>query len=152
MRPVENPSTGETQIPDNRADRSIPELFRRLRDETANLFRQEMALAKAEVTEKAVTFSRNGIYLAVGGLVAYAAFIFLLLGLNRLIEIGLARIGASEAVSFWVAPLIIAVVVGAIGYGLIQKAVHTLKHERVAPQKTVQTLQENKEWLKQKMR
>jgi hypothetical protein len=152
VRTVENPTTGETtNIPDGRTDRSIPELFRRLRDETSTLFRQELELAKAEMSEKAAKFSRNAIYLAIGGLIAYAGLIFLLLGLGRLVYLGLLRIGASDAVALWVAPMVIAVVVGAIGYGFVQKAISTFRHERVAPQKTVQSLQENKAWLKQKM-
>jgi xanthine/uracil permease len=103
------------------------------------------------MSEKASRVSRNSIYLAVGGLVAYAGFLFLLLGLSRLILIGLDRLGVDPVVALWVAPMIIGVVVGAIGYGLIQKAISTLKRESMTPNKTVQSLQENKEWIKEKM-
>lgn len=132
-------------------ERSIPELFRRLRDETTTLFRQELALAKAEMSEKAARVGRNSMFLGVGALVAYTGLIFLLLGLSRLIWMGLDRAGVAPQVSLWVAPMIVGVIVAAVGYGLIQKALSTLKRERVAPEKTVQSLQENKEWLKQKI-
>lgn len=149
MRTVENHTTAETH--EARVDRSIPELIKRLRDETTTLFRQEVALAKVEMSEKVSRVSRNGIYLAIGGLVAYAGLVFLLQGLSRLILVGLIEAGVSEGVAVWVAPMIVGVVVGAIGYGFIQKAISTLKREGVKPEKTVQSLQENKEWVKQKM-
>jgi len=149
MPTVENHTSTETH--EVRVDRSIPELFKRLRDETTTLFRQEVALAKAEMSEKASRLGRNGVYLAIGGLVAYAGLIFLLLGLSRLVFLGLERANVAASVALWVAPMIIGVVVGAIGYGFVQKAVSAFKRESVAPEKTVQSLQENKEWLKQKI-
>ena len=150
MRTVENQTPAETQDP--YMNRSIPELFRRLRDETTNLFRQEVELAKAEAGEKASRVGRNVGYLAVGGLVAYAGLIFLLLGLSRLILVGLLQAGVSENVATWVAPMIVGVLVAAVGSAFIQKADSKLKREHVAPQKTMESLQENKEWLKQKIR
>ena len=53
---------------DTRSDnRSIFGLLRELRDELGTLFRQEVALAKTEVSEKADLAKRNSIYIAVGG-------------------------------------------------------------------------------------
>lgn len=135
-----------------RIDRSIPGLLRRLRDETITLFRQELALAKTEMSEKASKTGRNVAYLAVGGAIAYAGLMFLLLGLSRLILVGLLAAGVSESVAGWVAPAIVGVVIAAIGYAFIQKAISTLKRQQVAPEQTVQSLQENKEWLQQKIR
>ena len=42
-------------------------------------------------------------------------------------------------------------VLAGIGYSMIKKAMTTLKQESLTPQKTTQSLQENKEWLKQKI-
>jgi hypothetical protein len=146
MTPVEeNPTTQTSEI------RSVTELFKRLRDETTTLFRQEVALVKAETSEKASRITRNVVFLAVGGAIAFAGFIFLLLGLDHLILVGLVGAGVSNRVAVWVAPLIVGVVIAAIGYGLLQKGVSTLRRERVAPHRTVQSLQENKEWLKHKI-
>ncbi len=150
MNTVEKKTTAETRDP--YMNSSIPDLFRRLRDETTTLFRQEVALAKAEAGEKASRVGRNVAYLAAGAMVAYAGLLFLLLGLSFLIWVGLREAGVSEGVAIWVAPMIVGVVVAAIGYAFIQKAVSTLKRERMTPNKTVESLQENKEWLKQKIR
>ncbi|HET9212609.1 MAG TPA: phage holin family protein, partial [Thermoanaerobaculia bacterium] len=57
----------------------------------------------------------------------------------------------SLGVAAWLAPLIVGIVLAAIGYSLVKKALATLKHEGIAPQRTTQSLQENKAWLKQKI-
>lgn len=131
--------------------RSIPDLFRKLRDETTTLFRQEVALAKAEMSDKVSRVSRNAIYVGVGAMVAYAGFLFLLLALSHLILIGLGRLGLSPAIAVWIAPAIVGVVFAAIGYGFLQTAISTFKRESIAPRKTMQSLQENKEWIKEKI-
>ena len=38
-----------------------------------------------------------------------------------------------------------------VGYSMIKKALETLKRESLTPEKTTQSLQENKEWLKSRM-
>ncbi len=62
--------------------------------------------------------------------------------LNKFMSLGVAA---------WLAPLIVGIVLAAVGYSLVKKALATLKHEGIAPQRTTQSLQENKEWLKQKI-
>ncbi|GMU24495.1 MAG: membrane protein [Phycisphaerae bacterium] len=136
---------------DTHEERSVTELIKQLRDESITLFRQEVALAKAEASEKVSRVGRNLAYLAVGGAVAYAGLIFLLLGVTFLVWVGLEAAGLEENLASWLSAMIVGVVIGAIGYGLIQKAISTLKHESVVPEKTVQSLQENKEWLKHKL-
>jgi hypothetical protein len=131
---------------------SLPELIKRLRDESATLFRQEVALAKAEISEKAAHTIRNAVYLAVGGLVAYAGLLFLLLGVDRLIWVGLGEAGVPERIAAWVAPFIVGGCVGAVGFGFVQRAIAGLRRQRMTPERTVQSLQENKEWLEQKIR
>jgi hypothetical protein len=62
----------------SRDGRSMVELLKELRDETVTLMRQEVALAKVELSEKAVRYGRNIAYLAIGGLILYAGLLFLL--------------------------------------------------------------------------
>ena len=52
---------------------SIVYLLKKLRDDTTTLVRDEISLAKTEISEKIASTSRNVGYLAVGALVAYAA-------------------------------------------------------------------------------
>src|SRR5262249_39568544 len=117
---------------------------------SSTLLKQEMDLAKTEMSEKA---SRTGARLgelAVGGAVAFLGAIALLLaavyGLTSLLDKFM-----SPGVATWLAPLVVGVVLAAVGYSLVNKALATLKQEGIAPQRTTQSLQENKAWLKQKI-
>ena len=135
---------------ERRDDRSIGQLLKELTQESSTLLKQEVNLAKTEMSEKASRLGANLGEVAVGGSVAFLGAIALLLAvvygltslLNKFMSLGVAA---------WLAPLIVGVVLAAIGYSLVKKALATLKQEGIAPTKTTQSLQENKEWLKQKM-
>jgi xanthine/uracil permease len=133
-----------------REERSIGQLLKELRDETTTLLRQEVDLAKTEMGEKASRVGKNVGSLAVGGGVAFLGALALLAAviygltsiLNQFMSVGVA---------IWLAPLIVGLVLAAIGYSLVQKALATLRQESLTPTRTTQTLQENKEWLKARM-
>ncbi len=133
-----------------REERSIGQLLKELRDETTTLLRQEVELAKTEMSEKASRTGRNLGSLAVGGGVAFLGALALLAAvvygltsiLNQFMSVGVA---------IWLAPLIVGLVLAAVGYSMLQKALAALKQESLTPQRTTQTLQENKEWLKARM-
>jgi hypothetical protein len=133
-----------------REERSIGQLLKELRDETTTLLRQEVDLAKTEMSEKASRVGSNLGSLAMGGGVAFLGALALLAAvvygltsiLNQFMSVGVA---------IWLAPLIVGAALAAIGYSLVQKALATLRQESLTPRKTNETLQENKEWLKARM-
>ncbi len=131
--------------------RSVADLLKELRDETTSLFRQEVSLAKTEMTEKATRVGRNTAYLAVGGLVAYLGAAFALLAVMYLLMWWFESAGMMIEVAAWLAPLIVGIVVGVAGYAMIKKGLHTLKRESVVPEETVRSLQENKQWAQRKL-
>ena len=124
-------------------DRSIGELFSELASETGLLIRQEIALAKVELSQKATSVGRNVGYLVLGGAVAYAALLALLAALIILL---------ANYIPSWVAALVVAVLVGIVGAVLIMKALTDLKKTDVAPRQTVETLKEDAQWAKQQMK
>src|SRR3954454_15234264 len=131
-------------------ERSIGQLLKELTQESSTLLKQEMNLAKTEMSEKASRLGVNLGEVAVGGAVAFLGAIALLLAavygltsiLNKFMSLGVA---------VWLAPFIIGAVLAAVGYSLIKKALEALKRESITPQRTTQSLQENKAWLKQKI-
>lgn len=133
-----------------REERSIGQLLKELTSETSTLLRQEVDLAKTEMTEKASRLGTNLGALAVGGSVLFLGALALLAavvyGLTSLLDQFM-----SLGVAVWLAPLIVGLVLAAIGYSLVQKALETLKRESIAPKKTTESLQENKAWLKTKI-
>jgi len=118
-------------------------LFSELASETGLLIRQEVALAKVELTQKANCVGRNIGYLVLGGAVAYAALLALLAAIIILL---------ANVMPWWVAALVIAVLVGIIAAVMISKALAALKNTEVAPRQTVETLKEDAQWAKQQMK
>ena len=120
-------------------ERSLGELFANLANETGTLVRQEVALAQAELTQKATSVGKNVGFLVVGGAVGYAA----LLAVIAAVIIGLANF-----IPAWAAALIVAVIVGIVAFIMISSALGALKKTEVTPRETVETLKEDAQWLK----
>ncbi len=122
------------------ADRPIGDLLRELGDEIATLVRAEIALAKAEVTEKTKPVAASaGMFggaalLGLGAFGALTAFLIALLAL---------------ALQVWAAALIVAVIYGIAAYVLAQSGKKKL-HEAapLVPEQTAQTVKEDIEWVR----
>jgi uncharacterized membrane protein YqjE len=122
-----------------REDRSIGELFAELSQKTTTLVRQEIQLAKVEMSQKASRVGKNVGFLAIGGVVAYT-------GLLAVVAAGIILLG--EVIAYWLSAAIIGVVIAAVGTVLVVKGANTLRQAEPTPRETVETLQEDKEWLK----
>jgi len=127
----------------SREDRSLGELFGQLTRDITSLARQEITLAKTEMSEKASQAGKDVGYLAVGGAIAYAGF----LGILAAIVIILATF-----LPWWLSALIVGVVVAAVGFFMIQRGRQNLANLDPAPRETVETLKEDREWVKEQMR
>jgi Putative Actinobacterial Holin-X, holin superfamily III len=126
-----------------RDDRSLGELFGDLVRDMGILVRQEVNLATTELTFKVTRVGRELVLLAVGGLVAYAG----LLALVATVIIALAAAG----LPWWLASLIVGVIVAAVGALLVQRGLAALKRVDLAPRQTMQTLKEDTQWAKEQM-
>lgn len=134
-----------------RPERSITDLFKDLRDETVVLVREEVNLAKTEISENVNRLGRNGAYLGVGALIAFAGLIVLLFAASAGLYMGLVAADVSNATAGWLAPLIVGGVVVLIGYALVQKAISTLKDAPLVPERAVRSVKEDTNWVKQKV-
>ncbi|WP_420454270.1 phage holin family protein [Rubrivirga sp.] len=126
-------------------DRSLGDLLSELSTETTTLVKQEVRLAKAEARQE-IHEAGKGIGAAVaGGAVAYTGLIALVIGLGW----GLGELldGAE-----WLGITIAGVVVALIGYVLLKKGLDQLKALSPPLDTTVQTLQEDKQWIKAETR
>lgn len=136
--------------PRERDERSLGQILKDLSNETSTLLRQEVELAKTEMSEKASRVGTNLGSLAVGGAVTFLGALALLAavisGLTSLLDQFM-----DLNIAVWLAPLLVGIALAVIGYGLVKKALETLKRESLTPRKTTESLQENKEWLKSKV-
>lgn len=126
-------------------------LLRDLRTETATLLQQEVALAKAEMSEKASELASNAAQIGVGAFVGYAGVIILLLGLADLVGTVLARAGVDSDMATWLSRASLGIVVALVGWMMVAKAKKAISAEGITPEKTVQSLQQNKEWAEDKL-
>lgn len=124
-------------------NRPLGDLFGDLATDMSNLVRQEITLAKVEVTQKAKYVGRNVGYLVIGGAIAYAAMLAIIAALIMLL---------AKYVPHWGSALIVGAVVGGIGWLLIGKAMAALQQTDLTPRETVETLKEDATWMKQQIK
>ncbi|HEV8203418.1 MAG TPA: phage holin family protein [Pyrinomonadaceae bacterium] len=124
-------------------NRPLGDLFGDLAAEMSNLVRQEVALAKVEVAQKAKYVGRNVGYLVVGGAVAYVALLAIVAAIIMLL---------AKVLPDWGAALLVGVVIGVVGWLLIGKAMMALQNADLTPRETVETLKEDATWMKEQIK
>jgi len=124
-------------------NRPLGDLFGDLATDMSNLVRQEVTLAKVEITQKAKYVGKNVGYLVIGGAVAYAALLAIIAAIIMLL---------AKVVPDWGSALIVGVVVGGIGWLLIGKAMMALQQADLTPRETVETLKEDATWMKEQIK
>lgn len=134
-----------------RDDRSLGQILKELRDETSVLLRQEVQLAKTELTENVSRAGKDAGAIAVGGAVAFLGALALLAFAIRGLSTLMAKF-LDPDIAVWLAPLLIGLVLAGVGYSMIKKALNDLKQNSLAPTRTTQSLKENKEWLQAKIK
>lgn len=126
--------------PEELRQASAGELFKRLSEDTSQLVRLEIELAKTEMTTKAKTIGAGAGLIgaaALFGFFAFAAFTTILIAL------------LATAMKTWIAALVVTVIYAAIaavaglqGKNRIQKATPAV------PEQTIETVKEDVEWAK----
>ena len=132
--------------------RSLTELVKELRDEGTLLLRQEVALAKTEMSEKVDRIVPNLASMATGGgMILCGAFILLLAAVVG-VYVFLTFVEVPNRHAGWIAPLVVGGIVAGIGYAMVQGAISKLKREPLAPERTIESLREDKEWVQAKVK
>ncbi|MCC6493386.1 MAG: phage holin family protein [Pirellulales bacterium] len=132
--------------------RPLTELFRELRDETTDLVRNEVKLAKIELGEKVSRVGRNSAYAALGSIFSTAALVILMFAAAAGVYAALVEgAGLAHMTSGWLAPLIVGGIGLLIGLALLWKGLRTISSESVVPQRTVDSLRDDKQWVERKV-
>ena len=104
------------------------------------MVRAEVRLAKVEMRDGARRAASSGIWIAAGVVGALSAWIFLLWTVAYLL---------ATTMSMWAATLMVAVVMACIASVLILGGIRRMKRIYPIPERTVQSVKENLEWMKQ---
>ena len=123
-----------------RMDRSLGDLFSDLSQQTAELIRQEIRLAKTELSDKVADVGKNAMLIGAGVAFALAAVVSLALAVTLiLIALGVVP---------WLAAVIATVAMGVTAFVLAQSGISALKNQSIAPVETMHSLKETTQWLK----
>jgi hypothetical protein len=137
----------EVRMYSGKGDRSFGSLLTELTQETTTLVQQEVALAKAEMSEKISQVGSGLATLIIGGFILFA-------GLLKLLDaaiFGIAELLPPDLTP-WLAALIVGVVVAIIGAVMLQKGRSNLKSGNLAPRRTAASLRRDKEFAEEQIR
>jgi hypothetical protein len=130
----------EGERADRLKDQPLADLLRQLSQETATLVRQEIELAKAEVTQKGKTAGVGVGIVGAAGVVALLALGALTACLVLVLDIWMPA---------WAAALIVAVVLGGVAAFLGLRGKEKVQEAGApVPEQTVETVKEDIEWAK----
>src|ERR1043165_3857553 len=126
--------------------RGLGTLVRDLADGSAELVRGEAKIARMEIGDVVQGIATGTGFIAIGGVLALLGGLSLLAGVILLIgDQWLPRD------LYWVAALLVLLVSGGIALVFFRKGMSMLSPASLAPDQTVETLREDKEWLKRRM-
>jgi uncharacterized membrane protein YqjE len=126
--------------------RSIGALLRDLAEGSAMLVRGEVRLARIETGAAIAGVGKGTAFVAMGAVLALLGSLSVLAGVVLLI--GDQWLPADL---YWVAALIVLLISGAIAAWFAKRGMALLSPSQLAPNETVTTLKEDKEWLKQRL-
>ena len=124
-------------------NKPLGDLFSDLATDMSSLVRQEVALAKLEITQKAKHIGTNVGYLVIGGAVAYAGLLAVVAAIIMLL---------AKVMPHWGSALLVGIVIAGIAWLLIGKALAGLQQTDLTPRETVETLKEDAAWVKQQIK
>ena len=121
-------------------NRSIVDVLQDILANLQGLIRSEVKLAKTEIKEEARKASRAAVVMAAGGVAALYAVWLLLLTIFFALAI---------AIPLWASALVLFVVTGILAAILLAAGKKRFQTVQPKPEKTIETVKENVEWMKQ---
>jgi membrane protein len=135
---------GRLDVAQEKNERTLGELFADLSRDTRTLIQDEVRLAKTELSEQASAMGRGAGVAVGGGLIAYGG----LLAVIAAVVLALIAVGLPP----WAGALLGGIVAAGAGYLLVRYGLATIRAINLAPRKTVETLKEDAQWLKEQTR
>ena len=122
-------------------DTSMSTLISGIVGDAQELVRQEIALARQEIREEISNAKDAGIKLAIAGGVLAVGGLLLVLTIAQAL---------ADLLNWptWAGYAIVGVVLAIVGYILLSLAQKSMKEISPVPEKTVETMKENVEWIK----
>ncbi len=130
---------------------SLPSLVGRLGDDVMQLFDTKLSLLKVELKEEANAYARGGIAIALGGIVAAVGFALLNVAVAFAVSTLFANANLSQAAKYALGFVLTGLFYVVIGGIVILTVKNRLAHQDLVPNKTVEELRKDKQWLKNEL-
>jgi hypothetical protein len=112
------------------------------RHEIADLVKDEVQLAKIEMTEKINILKQNAIALGIGVFVSFAGLVVLSLALGRLLALAFEGLDWSPALSNFVGITTAGLVIALLGLVFLLKGIKTFSKSSLKPERTIETIRD----------
>ncbi len=129
--------------PEAATGRSPVELVKNIVGNVQEIIRSEIRLARAEMTQKFSDAKSAGVLMGAGAVIGLYALAFVLVCIYNALSI---------VVWPWLSALIIAVVLGIGALAMLGEGYSKLKKVKPKPERTVTSVKEDVEWLKNQMK
>lgn len=145
MAELERTTTTPATLQSQGTVEDLPELFGRLGDNVTKFFDAKLNLLKAEVKEDARVYLRNVAMIGVGAVVAVVGLALV----NVAIALFVSKLFSfSQPVNYALGFLVTGAIYLALGGGLAVIAKNRMTARNPVPNKSVEELRKDKEWLK----
>lgn len=131
----------------DKSDKPLSALFSELTNETVDLVRQEVALARAEMSKKISTAQTALTSVAIGAAILMAGLFIILLAVVNMVAMLLP-----PDLAPWLAPLLVGAVVALIGYGMLKGGSNKLQPSNLVPERTMNSFKRDKGLVEEKTR
>ena len=122
------------------ADRSVTDVLQDILRNVQDMLRSEVRLAKAEIRQEATQAAAAALWMTIGVVGLLSAWMFLL---------WTAVYALSTVLPLWAATLVVAVAVACAGGTVLTAGLRRFTRMKPMPERTIESLQENLEWMKQ---
>jgi len=121
-------------------DRSVADVLQDILRNVQDILRSEVRLAKAEIRQEATQAATAALWMTIGVVGLLSAWMFLL---------WTAVYALTTVLPLWAATLVIAVAVACAGGMVLTAGLRRFTRMKPMPERTIESLQENLEWMKQ---
>ena len=119
-------------------------LLRGILDDTQKLFRQEIALARVEVTEDAIRARDAVVGISIGAMMGYISFVFVCFASVYLL------VAYQPRLPVWGAYAIVAGVLAVVSWIFTARGMRKAREIRGIPQQTVDSIQQGFQWMQRR--
>ena len=130
---------------------SLPSLFTRLGDDVMQLFDTKLSLLKVEIKEEANAFARTSTMIALGGVIAAIGFALVNVAVAFGVSILFANANLTQPAKYALGFVITGVFYLVLGGLVVSVMKNRLSKVDVVPNRTVEELRKDKQWLKNEL-